>query len=201
VLVGTTVLIADGFFRVVTFPFRLPVEVMKALSDSDVDEGTRQVSGRGSGGSWSFPRISLPRGGSKDGGAIVLAIIIFILLVLVVAAIVYAVAPVFARLTQVAASREREYLADSSAVEIGRNPVALERALLRVAASREVLESANRATAPLYFVHPIRAFEDRASAIWSTHPRTLDRVNRLRRLTGQAPLAERDAELIADDLT
>lgn len=194
VLVGTTVLIADGFFQIVTFPFRLPYRLMRALSDSGVEQGSGRVSGRGSGGSWSFPRISTGDGGK--GGAIILAVIIFILLILVVAAIVYAVAPIFARLTQVSVSREREYLADSTAVELGRNPYALERALLKVASSPEVLESANRATAPLYFVHPIRAFEGRASAIWSTHPRTIDRVNRLRRLTGEAAMSEREAETI-----
>jgi Zn-dependent protease with chaperone function len=46
----------------------------------------------------------------------------------------------------------------------------------------------NRATAPLYFVDPIRAFEKRASRIFSTHPRTIDRVNRLRALRGAAPM-------------
>ena len=126
--------------------------------------------------------------------------IIFIILVLVVSAIVYAIAPIFARLTQATVSREREYLADASAVELGRNPEALERALLKIASSTEVLEAANRATAPLYFVNPIRAFEERASAIFSTHPRTLDRVNRLRSLQGEPPLAEAQAARIAEDV-
>ena len=193
VLVGTTVLIADGFFQVVTFPFRLPWRIFRLFADSGVDPGSGHVSGGGSGGSWSFPDIKL--GDSKgSGGAAILAIIIFIVLILVVSAIVYAVAPIFARLTQVSVSREREYLADSTAVELGRNPAALERALLKIASSREVLDVANRATAPLYFVNPIRSFEPRASGIWSTHPRTIERVNRLRSLTGTPPL--RDLEMI-----
>lgn len=196
VLVGTTVLIADGFLRMVTFPFRLPWRIYQALGDSGLDAGSRRVSGGGSGGRWSFSGLGGGGGGGgggdgKGGGlAILLAIVIFVVLVLVVSAIVYAIAPIFARLTQASVSREREYLADATAVELGRNPAALERALVKVASSPEVLEAANRATAPLYFVNPIRAFEKRASTIYSTHPRTLDRVNRLRDLQGLPPLVE-----------
>jgi Zn-dependent protease with chaperone function len=63
-----------------------------------------------------------------------------------------------------------------------------------------VLEVANRATAPLYFVNPIRSFEPRASGIWSTHPRTIERVNRLRALTGMPPLRDLEAiRAIAED--
>jgi heat shock protein HtpX len=200
VLVGTTVLIADGFFQFVTFPFRLPYRIFRAMSDGDVQPGSGYVSGRGSGGGWSFPSIKLGGGDSKGGGgAAILAIIIFIVLVIVVSAIVYAIAPIFARLTQASVSREREYLADASAVELGRNPAALERALLKIASTPEVLEVANRATAPLYFVNPIRAFEKRASAIYSTHPRTVDRVNRLRSLQGQPALPSEATEGIVED--
>jgi heat shock protein HtpX len=205
VLVGTTVLIADGFFQVVTFPFRLPYRIFRAFGDGEVSSGSGRVSGRGSGGGWSFPRIKLSGGGGGGsgkggGGAIILAIIIFIVLVIVVSAIVYAIAPVFARLTQVSVSREREYLADASAVELGRNPGALERALLTIATSKEVLEVANRATAPLYFVNPIRAFEKRASRMWSTHPPTIDRVNRLRALQGEPPVGRSTVKRIQEDV-
>jgi len=109
--------------------------------------------------------------------------------VLLVALIVHILSPVFSRIVQASVSREREYLADATAVEIGRNPAALERALLKVARSTEVLEVANRATAPLFFVNPIRAMEARAQDIYSTHPPTIDRVNRLRVLQGEPPIA------------
>jgi heat shock protein HtpX len=212
VLVGTTVMIADGFFQVVTWPFRLPWRIFRAIGASDLDRGSRRVSGSGSGGSWSFPSISLGGGGGGGGGgsgggggkggglAILLAIVIFVILVLVVSALVYAIAPVFARLMQAAVSREREYLADASAVELGRNPAALERALAKVAASEEVLEVANRATTPLYFVNPIRAFEKRASTIYSTHPSTADRIDRLRSLQGLPPLSPSEAARFVEDL-
>ncbi len=201
--VGLVVLIADGFFRVVTFPLRVP----RLIVDS--------AGGGGSGGSWGFGSWGGGGGhgggggggGGGDGGggddlgdgaAIILAVIIFVLVLLLVATVLNAIAPLFARLTQVAVSREREYLADATAVELGRNPSALETALLRAASTDEVLQAANRATAPLWFVNPIRATEKRASRIYATHPATVDRVNRLRRLRGMEPLEE--APGISEDL-
>jgi heat shock protein HtpX len=45
-----------------------------------------------------------------------------------------------------------------------------------------VLEVANRATAPLYIVDPIKEFEKRARGLLRTHPPTEERVERLRSL-------------------
>ena len=83
---------------------------------------------------------------------------------------------------------EREYLADASAVELTRNPAGLERALAKIASDQEVLEVANRATQHLYFTNPIKKFEDRSSGLFSTHPPIVERINRLRTLTGEGPL-------------
>jgi heat shock protein HtpX len=187
--VGAVVLVADGFFRVVTFPLRIPRLIVDTLASGGGSGGGRSG---GSGGSWDFGGIDFGGGDSdSDSGsgiALVIAIVIFVLMLLLVATVLNAVAPLFARLTQVAVSRQREYLADSTAVELGRNPAALESALLKAARSDRVLEAANRATAPLWFVNPIRSFEERASSIFATHPRTIDRVNRLRQLEGLAPM-------------
>jgi heat shock protein HtpX len=98
-------------------------------------------------------------------------------------------APIIARLVQLAVSRQREYLADASSVELTRNPQGLERALAKIAGDRDVLEVANRATQHLYFTNPIKKWEERASGLFSTHPPIVDRINRLRELTGDAPLA------------
>ena len=73
-------------------------------------------------------------------------------------------------------------------VELTRNPYGLERALAKIGADQEVLEVANRATQHLYFANPIKKFEARSSGLMSTHPPILDRINRLRQLTGEAPL-------------
>ena len=107
---------------------------------------------------------------------------------LAVALVLAVLAPIAARMVQLAVSRQREYLADSSSVELTRNPYGLERALAKISADKEVLEVANRATQHLYFTNPIKKFEERASGLFSTHPPIVERINRLRDLTGERPL-------------
>ncbi len=94
-------------------------------------------------------------------------------------------------------SRQREYLADASSVELTRNPYGLERALAKIGADKEVLEVANRGTQHMYFTNPIKKFEARSSNLMSTHPPILDRINRLRELTGDAPLDAADSTGLA----
>ena len=74
-------------------------------------------------------------------------------------------------------------------VELTRNPYGLERALAKIAGDQEVLEVANRGTQHMYFTNPIKKFEARSSGLMDTHPPILDRINRLRELTGEPPLA------------
>jgi heat shock protein HtpX len=132
------------------------------------------------------------RGGrSREGGGGLQAIMLVVALVLAV------LAPIAARLVQLAVSRQREYLADSSSVQITRNPYGLERALAKISADKEVLEVANRATQHLYFTNPIKKFEDRASGLFSTHPPIVERINRLRQLTGEQPLGDTDVAALA----
>lgn len=109
--------------------------------------------------------------------------------ILWVLALLFAIAaPIAARLVQLAASRQREYLADATAVELTRNPVGLEGALRKIAGDPEVLEAANRATQHLYIANPIKKFEARAGGLLSTHPPLADRIDRLRALRAAAPL-------------
>src|SRR5207253_8834668 len=113
-------------------------------------------------------------------------------------ALVFAIlAPIFARLVQLAVSRQREYLADASSVQLTRNPEGLERALAKIAEDQEVLEVANRATQHLYIVNPIKKFEARSKGLFSTHPPIADRINRLRALHGAPPLPTDTAAQLA----
>jgi heat shock protein HtpX len=144
-----------------------------------------------------FLRFTFWGGGGRSrdrdgGGAGSLQLIAFLL------AIVLAIlAPIFARFVQLAVSRQREYLADASSVELTRNPYGLQRALAKIAADREVLEVANRATQHLYIVNPIKKFESRAQGLFSTHPPLVERVNRLRQLSGEGPLDARTFQALA----
>ncbi|MEJ7751923.1 MAG: M48 family metallopeptidase [Candidatus Limnocylindrales bacterium] len=129
--------------------------------------------------------------GRDSGGGGAAAILLILALVLAV------VAPFFARLVQLAVNREREYLADASSVELTRNPYGLQRALAKIAGDKEVLEVANRATQHLYIVNPIKRFEERSKGLMSTHPPVVERINRLRTLSGEAPLTSGDNEALA----
>jgi heat shock protein HtpX len=102
------------------------------------------------------------------------------IIMLVVAILLSILAPLFARLLQLSISRQREYLADASAVRLTRNPKGLADALQKIGGDREVLEVANRATAHLYIVNPVKGFEKRAKGLFSTHPPIEERVQILR---------------------
>ena len=129
------------------------------------------------------------RDGGGGGGA---QIIIF-----VVAIVLAILAPLISRFIQLAVSRQREYLADASSVQLTRNPYGLERALAKISGDPEVLEVANRGTQHMYFTNPIKKFEERSSNLMSTHPAALDRINRLRELSGEPPLDASDAAYLA----
>jgi heat shock protein HtpX len=131
------------------------------------------------------------RSSNREGGGGAQAIIFVIAIVLAI------LAPIIARFIQLAVSRQREYLADASAVELTRNPYGLERALAKISGDPEVLEVANRGTMHMYFTNPIKKFEERSSNLFSTHPAIVDRINRLRELTGEAPLSAPEAASLA----
>jgi heat shock protein HtpX len=133
---------------------------------------------------WGGGRGRDREGGGSGGAQAVIFIIAILLAVL---------APLISRFIQLAVSRQREYLADASSVELTRNPYGLERALAKIASDKEVLEVANRGTQHMYFTNPIKKFEERSSNLMSTHPAILDRINRLRQLTGDPPLDPADA--------
>lgn len=104
-------------------------------------------------------------------------------LLVLLALVVAILAPISASLLQAAVSRRRETLADLGGAELTRYPDALARALEKIEGDPEVLEAANRATAPLYIVNPIKSFEARAAGLLRTHPPTAERVALLRGLT------------------
>ncbi len=116
------------------------------------------------------------RGGRREGGGQAQIIM------LVVAILLAILAPLFARLLQLSISRQREYLADATAVQLTRNPKGLADALQKISGDREVLEAANRATAHLYIVNPIKKFEKRTRGLFSTHPPIEERIKILRQM-------------------
>lgn len=118
---------------------------------------------------------------SKEGNPLQ---IVFIVIAVVLAIL----APLMAKLLELAVSRQREFLADATAAQMTRYPEGLASALLKISQDQEVLEAANRATQHMYIVNPMKAHEERAASLFSTHPPIADRVRRLRGLAGNRPM-------------
>ena len=119
---------------------------------------------------------------NRDGGG-GQAIVMLVALVLIV------LAPLLARLMYLALSRRREYLADASSALFTRYPEGLASALEKISASGIPLRAANRATAPMYIVNPLKVVGQRLANLSSTHPATSDRVQILRSLGGGAEIS------------
>lgn len=94
--------------------------------------------------------------------------------------------PIFGSLMQLALSRKREFLADSTAIEFTRNPDGLISALEKLENDPNQLQTANSATANMYIVNPFKSStkegKKKTSSIWCTHPSTHDRIEALRNL-------------------
>ena len=95
-------------------------------------------------------------------------------LLIIVAAIL---SPILAAIAQMAVSRQREYLADASAVNITRYPEGMIDALKKLQAHSQPMKSQNTAAAPMYINNPLRKgfFTD----LFSTHPAIEKRIERL----------------------
>ncbi len=99
--------------------------------------------------------------------------------------IVALVMPIAATLIQLAISRSREYLADESGAYISDDPLALASALQKIQnhipeAHLSSNDIARTSTAPLFIIHPF--LPQGIANLFSTHPPTSQRVDRLRRL-------------------
>lgn len=111
---------------------------------------------------------------------------------MLVAIVLAVVAPIIGVLIQLAVSRKREYLADASGALLTRYPAGLADALQKISGDTEPLEAANKATANMYIVNPLRAnVEDKgaknfAAGLFSTHPPTAERIKRLEEMDNHA---------------
>ena len=107
-------------------------------------------------------------------------------ILMIIGLIFLILAPIFGSLMQLALSRKREFLADSTAVEFTRNPDGLISALEKLENDPNQLQTANNATANMYIVNPFKKNakngKKKSTNIWSTHPSTADRIEALRNL-------------------
>ena len=102
---------------------------------------------------------------------------------MVLAVVGIVLAPVAAKLIQLAISRRREYLADASGVLLTRYPEGLASALGKIGSYAAPMKSANTATAHLFIGDPFGVKPSGMSGwigqMFSTHPPIQSRVQAL----------------------
>ena len=101
---------------------------------------------------------------------------IFMILALVAAI----VAPFIAMIVQLAVSRRREYLADSTGAMTTRYPEGLARALEKIRDHGSVMRKQNTSTAHFFFANPLSGKS--LARLFSTHPPIEDRIAKLRNM-------------------
>ena len=105
------------------------------------------------------------------------------IIILVLAIALAILGPIMAQLLYFAISRKREYLADASAVRLTRYPDGLASALEKISSTNLDLKTANKVTAPMYIINPLKKKGMQISNLSSTHPPITERINILRSMT------------------
>lgn len=113
------------------------------------------------------------RDSNREGGGLEIILLLLSLLAVVLA-------PLAATLVQLAISRQREFLADASSVELTRNPQGMIDALLKLEKSQPMKHHVDDASAALYINEPQK--ESGLKKLFYTHPPIAERVARLRQM-------------------
>jgi heat shock protein HtpX len=124
-------------------------------------------------------------GGRKGGGAGALALVVLVLWL-----ITLILAPLIVRLMAMGVSRNREFLADATAAQLTRNPMALASALEKIESSHEPTQSIKKSAAHLCIADPLgrklNNRQGRMANLFGTHPPMAMRITRLRGMAYQA---------------
>ena len=113
------------------------------------------------------------RSNDRDGGGIEVILLVISLLAIVLA-------PLAATLVQLAISRQREFLADASSVELTRNPQGMINALLKLDNSQPMSHHVDDASSALYINDPQKP--GFLKKLFYTHPPISERIERLKHM-------------------
>ncbi|MCU9533008.1 zinc metalloprotease HtpX [Streptococcus sp. CSL10205-OR2] len=113
------------------------------------------------------------RRSNKNSGGAQIIVLIFALVALLLA-------PLAATLVQLAISRQREFLADASSVELTRNPQGMINALQKLDQSAPMSQPVDSASAALYINDPKK--KEGFKSLFYTHPPISERIERLRKM-------------------
>ncbi len=102
----------------------------------------------------------------------------------IVMLILMIIMPLAASLVQMAVSRSREYMADAGSAELTGHPEWLQSALIKLDnyARGGIVHEATPETAHMFIINPFTGKDVSFKALFSTHPSTQDRVERLEEL-------------------
>jgi heat shock protein HtpX len=148
-----------------------------------MSDGMGRTIGRGAGrGVMLGARRGGRSGGGRGGNPLGIVILVLWLLTLVVA-------PIVSRMLAMAVSRRREYLADATAAQLTRHPMALASALEKLAAASAATQSITRGAAHLCIVDPapgmLAAKEGFLADFFGSHPPIRQRIIRLQGMAYQ----------------
>ena len=128
---------------------------------------------------WAQRPFFHSRPGRRGGGNLIIVIPALLLIMF---------SPLISRLLAMAVSRQREYLADATAVEFTRNPLGLANALEKIRDANMPFQKASRGTAHLFIASPFhRRLDERdgkLSDLLSTHPPINRRILLLHQMAG-----------------
>jgi heat shock protein HtpX len=128
---------------------------------------------------WAQRSLFSSRHDRRSGGHMLIAVPALLLIIF---------SPLVSRILAMAVSRQREYMADASAVEFTRNPLGLAKALEKIRDAAMPFHKATRGTAHLFFVNPLRRRIDNRNGkmadLLSTHPPINRRIMLLYKMAG-----------------
>lgn len=134
---------------------------------------------------WAQRSFYHSRHGRRGGGN---------LLIVIPALLLIMFSPLISRLLAMAVSRQREFLADATAVEFTRNPLGLASALEKIRDADIPFQRASRGTAHLFIASPFRRRIDgrdgKMADLLSTHPPIHRRILLLYQMAGLQPGVE-----------
>ena len=113
------------------------------------------------------------RNSDRDSGGLEVILLVISLLAIVLA-------PLAATLVQLAISRQREFLADASSVELTRNPQGMINALLKLENSQPTTHHVDDASSALYINDPQKP--GFLKKLFYTHPPISERIERLKHM-------------------
>ena len=113
------------------------------------------------------------RNSDRDSGGLEVILLVISLLAIVLA-------PLAATLVQLAISRQREFLADASSVELTRNPQGMINALLKLENSQPMSHHVDDASSALYINDPQKP--GFLKKLFYTHPPISERIERLKQM-------------------